>query len=124
MNTHRKFPVYIYRLPIASHCISPKSKIVGSNLGACFYSHEVDVFFGTNQTDWINTSCGHSKRVMTLLVTWILHAKFQPFYWFMVVKRSSCGSLLADMKFSPPIIPSQNSSNELNLRFFVSINCM
>ena len=29
-------------------------------------------------------------------------------------------SLLADMKFPPPIIPCQNSSNELNLKFFVT----
>ena len=42
----------------------------------------------------------------------------------MVVKRTSCGcgyhhSLLADAMFPPPIISCRNSSNELDMKFFV-----
>ena len=43
----------------------------------------------------------------------LVHGSEKKFLWVWLP------SLLADMKFSPPIIPCQNFLNELDLRFFV-----
>ena len=86
------------------------------------------LFIGTNQTDSSYTSCGHglscqqegnntpgNMEITCQLSTSLVGNS----------EKNSCGcgyhhSLLADIKFPPPIIQCQNSSNKLDLRYFVS----